>query len=103
MLALFWVRPLTAAVAPTKHERNKSFRAEKSKQKLIREFDYDALSYLDSELKLAESLDERHSFDVTDGSAELDDAHFWLDISFDGLLGHSFDPFLNGICDMWHN
>lgn len=63
----------------------------------------DANSYLDSELKLSESFDERHSFNVTNSSAQLDDANFWLDVAFDRLLSDTFDPFLNCISDMWDN
>lgn len=59
--------------------------------------------HLDSELKLSEGLDERHPFDVSDSSAQLNDAHFRLDVALDGLLCDALNPFLNCICDMWHN
>lgn len=56
-----------------------------------------------TKLELAECFDEWHALDVTNGSAQLNDAHLWLRVCFDRLHGDAFNPLLYGIGDVRHH
>ena len=52
----------------------------------------------DSELKLSESFNKRHALNVTNRTAQLNDAHFGLfTVLCDWNLGHIFHPLLDGV------
>lgn len=58
----------------------------------------------DPELKLSESFNKRHSFNVSNCSTQFDDTNFWLfSIFCDRDLGHFLNPFLNGISYVRNN
>lgn len=54
-----------------------------------------------TELELPHRFDEGRGFDVTDGTAKLDDADVWL---FTGVVdrdfGDALDPILDGVGDV---
>lgn len=58
---------------------------------------------LHAKLKLPEGFHEWHSLDITDRAAQLDDAHFRLDVLLDRLLSDPLNPFLDRIRNVWHH
>ena len=56
------------------------------------------ISSLHLELKLSESLNKWHAFNVFNGSSKLDDTDFWsLRLRGDWHTGHFLHPFLDGV------
>lgn len=52
-----------------------------------------------SKLELSESLNKRHSFNISNSSSKFNDTHFWfLSIISNRDFGNTFYPILNCIC-----
>lgn len=70
----------------------------------VGDVDLDKVALARLSLELAQSVDERGTLNVTDGTTQLDDADIRLGLGLvDGDLGYPLNPLLNGIGDVGHD